>query len=408
VTATSTSSRRYDLDWLRIIAFGALIFYHVGMFYVPWDWHVKSAYVTTAPEAPMMLLNPWRLSLLFFISGVALRFAADKAPALKFTFTRFYKLAIPLAVGMAVIVAPQSYFQLLRLHEIEPGFLNFWPRYLGHDHFSIIVPTWNHLWYVAYLIVYTLIAVTILPALRRLAARLDTARVERALSRGGILVLPILPFILYRFTTDMWFPMTYALVDDWNAHANFFTIFVYGLLVAKSRAFWRAVGNQWRLCMVVALALGIVLTPVWTHWGDWMEDHPLLTVIAQAARVFYAWAVILSVLGAAQTYLNRPSPLLSYLTRAIFPFYILHQTLTIVFGVWLSGFRLGAVPEFLALVTLTVLGCFGLYEFVIRPLPWLRPLFGVFGEPPLLRGPRGQTMAPVISAELGSAKLGSE
>ena len=26
-------TRRYDLDWLRIIAFGLLIFYHVGMFY---------------------------------------------------------------------------------------------------------------------------------------------------------------------------------------------------------------------------------------------------------------------------------------------------------------------------------------------------------------------------------------
>ena len=32
--------RRYDLDWLRIIAFGLLILYHVGMFYVTWGWHV--------------------------------------------------------------------------------------------------------------------------------------------------------------------------------------------------------------------------------------------------------------------------------------------------------------------------------------------------------------------------------
>ncbi len=27
--------RRHDLDWLRIIAFGLLVLYHVGMFYVP-------------------------------------------------------------------------------------------------------------------------------------------------------------------------------------------------------------------------------------------------------------------------------------------------------------------------------------------------------------------------------------
>lgn len=44
------SDRRYDLDWLRIIAFGLLIFYHVGMFYVDWSWHVKSSRV--APALP--------------------------------------------------------------------------------------------------------------------------------------------------------------------------------------------------------------------------------------------------------------------------------------------------------------------------------------------------------------------
>ena len=26
--------RRYDLDWLRIVVFGLLILFHVGMFYV--------------------------------------------------------------------------------------------------------------------------------------------------------------------------------------------------------------------------------------------------------------------------------------------------------------------------------------------------------------------------------------
>jgi peptidoglycan/LPS O-acetylase OafA/YrhL len=33
--------RRYDLDWVRIVAFLLLIFYHVGMYYVTWDWHVS-------------------------------------------------------------------------------------------------------------------------------------------------------------------------------------------------------------------------------------------------------------------------------------------------------------------------------------------------------------------------------
>ena len=40
--------RRYDLDWIRICAFGVLVLYHVGMYYVTWDWHVNSPHASHA------------------------------------------------------------------------------------------------------------------------------------------------------------------------------------------------------------------------------------------------------------------------------------------------------------------------------------------------------------------------
>ena len=61
------AGRRHDLDWLRVGAFGFLIFYHIGMFYVTWDWHVKSPYAGPGLEPAMGLVNPWRLALLFFM-----------------------------------------------------------------------------------------------------------------------------------------------------------------------------------------------------------------------------------------------------------------------------------------------------------------------------------------------------
>ena len=38
--------RRHDLDWVRVCAFGLLVLYHVGMYYVTWDWHVKSPHAS--------------------------------------------------------------------------------------------------------------------------------------------------------------------------------------------------------------------------------------------------------------------------------------------------------------------------------------------------------------------------
>jgi hypothetical protein len=62
--APERSERRVDLDWVRIGAFGLLIFYHVGMLYVSWGFHIKSAHRITALEPLMVVLNPWRLALL--------------------------------------------------------------------------------------------------------------------------------------------------------------------------------------------------------------------------------------------------------------------------------------------------------------------------------------------------------
>ena len=48
------------------------------MLYVSWGFHIKSAHRIAALEPLMLVLNPWRLSLLFLVSGVATRFMLRK------------------------------------------------------------------------------------------------------------------------------------------------------------------------------------------------------------------------------------------------------------------------------------------------------------------------------------------
>ena len=62
--------RHFGMDWLRIGAFQLLILYHVGMTFVPWDYHVKLASLDWV-SVLMQLTSPWRLSLLFVVSGYA-------------------------------------------------------------------------------------------------------------------------------------------------------------------------------------------------------------------------------------------------------------------------------------------------------------------------------------------------
>jgi glucans biosynthesis protein C len=155
--------RRFDLDWVRIGAFLLLIFYHVGMYYVTWDFHVKSPYSSHTLEPLMLLSSPWRLSLLFLVSGVATAYLLERRGTEGFLGQRSARLLIPLLFGMAVVVPPQSYLEVVEKLSYAGTYADFLKLYFrachgfcrGSD--CLILPTWNHLWFVAYLWVYTVI-----------------------------------------------------------------------------------------------------------------------------------------------------------------------------------------------------------------------------------------------------------
>ncbi len=381
---SAPNGRRYDLDWLRAIAFGLLIFYHIGMFYVTWGWHVKSAYAGPAAEPLMLIVNPWRLALLFFISGAAVRFATDKAPSLwRFAGSRAFRLGLPILAGMIVVVAPQSYFQVRQAGLIEPGYMAFWGDYLNLEQlFPMITPTWNHLWYVVYLLVYILVITPFLPFLRRFAEGAG-GRLFAAMTGGPLRLLLIIavPFILYEQFLSPHFPTTHDLVNDWANHAHRFTIFLVGYFAAKNQRFWRSVDAALPMAVVLVIGLGVLRLWVREH-GEIVFDAEWRAVTVPLMRVvgvYYAWSFILALFALAQRYLNRPSGALRYFTGAVFCYYILHQTIIIIAGFYLTQLRLGVWPEFLLVTAITVIGCAAGYELLKR-IPLLRLFFGIRGK----------------------------
>ena len=122
--------RRYDLDWVRIGAFLLLILYHIGMYYVTWDWHVKSPHASSAIEPLMLLTSPWRLSLLFLVSGVATGYLLERQGARGFLGRRSVRLLVPLVFGMLVIVPPQSYLEVVEKVQYAGNYGEFLGLYL--------------------------------------------------------------------------------------------------------------------------------------------------------------------------------------------------------------------------------------------------------------------------------------
>jgi surface polysaccharide O-acyltransferase-like enzyme len=212
-------SRLYFLDWLRIIAFFLLILYHTGMYYVSWDWHVKSPHAGPAIEPLMLLLSPWRMSLLFLIGGVASGFLLTKAPG-RFLRERSRRLLPPLLFGMLVIVPPQSFCEVIEKLGYAGSYADFMRLYLTAYHGfcrgtdCLDLPTWNHLWFVAYLWTYTLVLWLIVRVAG--AARMARAgdRLGRLLTGWRALLLPVAALALGRIVVKPWFEETHGLVDD--------------------------------------------------------------------------------------------------------------------------------------------------------------------------------------------------
>lgn len=371
----AVDARRYDLDWLRIGAFGLLILYHIGMFYVSWPWHVKSS--QTGPGVydivqPLMLLtNPWRLALLFLIAGCATRFMADKMPRGKMAKSRSWRLLLPIVFGMLVIVPPQTYYEVVTHMNFDEGWLAFYAKYIGfHDGWRsngapLIVPTWNHLWFVVYLWVYTMLVLALRPLLHRLPLQSVAKLLRQPLA---LLLLPPIFVGLLRLTLRPVFGETHALLDDWYLHALYLSMFLFGYGIAKHEGVWLSIERlRWIALVLAVLVYAAMIVAVVLNIGG--RARPFIWALDQ-------WVWIIMLLGFARRWMSFDSPVRRYLTDAVFPFYIIHQTAIVVLGCHLTQLGLPVGVEAAILVVGTATACVVGYEIVKR-VSVLRPVFGL-------------------------------
>ncbi len=389
---TSTpGTRRHDLDWIRVLAFGLLVLYHVGMYYVSWEWHIDSPHAGPALEPLMMLSSPWRLSLLFLVSGVATAFllarsrrdAAASGARVRFLGPRSWRLLVPLAFGMAVVVPPQSYYEVVDKLPggYHDGYLAFWARYLAADtgfcrgDDCLIVPTWNHLWFVAYLWVYTVAAWLLLRFAPRAMERAG-AGLGSLLSTGPALLLaPALALGLARVLMIDRFGSTHALVDDWYNHVQYFAVFLSGLLLARDDRVWNAIERVRWPALWLWLGSWLAIVGYFAAFRE-VEPPAALRLAMRAVWGSNQWCAILAILGFARRFAPGDSPVLRYLSQAVFPVYILHQTIIVVLAWQLRPLALPPLLEGPLLAMLTFGLAFAGYE-AIRRAPPLRPLFGL-------------------------------
>jgi len=373
---TKSVQRRYDLDWLRVLAFSAVFLYHCSRFFDSDGWHIKNSTSSPLVDTLKSIFDLWGMPLIFMVSGAAIFFALRPGKAFRFLQDKVWRLLVPLALGILVLGPPQMYLTRLTHGQFQGSFLEYLPLYfrdwrLWNGDFQW---TGVHLWYLAYLFLFTLVLLPLFAALKSRTGQRVTGFIARLSARPGVIFLWVLPGVLLIILGDPYGLMGPAPTED-VTRLFLFPFVIYGFLVFSDLRIQQAIIRQRWIALVLALVL-ILVSPVITGILEGDPSYPVYALGILLVGVLM-WSCLLAVLGFGMRYLTANNRLLAYANEAVLPFYVLHQPVILIIGFFVISLPIPILAKYLMIVTLAFGITLSLYEFGIRRVNPVRRVFGL-------------------------------
>ena len=384
----ATKTRRHDLDWLRVLAFALLIFFHAAIAFVPGGIPmIQNATTSNVLEVAVAFFHQFRLALLFLVSGVGVAFAMRSRDRKAFIRERSRRLLIPLVFGILVVVPPMVYLEKLFIGAFDCTFASFYVSLFTQGTYPAGNLSWHHYWFIAYLYLFCLLGLPLFLYLR--AAPKRVAAINSWLSKGrrplafiGVLAIP-------EIALRAAFPGFRDLIHDWASFVHWFLIFVAGFWLANHRRLLDRTQALRRVALLGAVsATSLLFALFWSaEHGFFHPGAPYSTtfsayIVFCVLRVANVWLWLVAIVGYAGVYLQRPGRALNYLNEAIYPLFCLHLTLIVALGYVVVPLQLGLWSKYLLISAGTLAVSLGLHHFLIRPSRWLRPVMGLKPLPP--------------------------
>jgi glucan biosynthesis protein C len=342
--------RRHDVDWLRTLALALLIVFHIVLSFQFWAASIDF------PQNDQLLgelipfismLSIWRIPLLFLISGMGVRFAMERRDWKALLKERASRILIPFVFGIYILGTA----------------LQFGLPYLGWD--ADYTLNFGHLWFLLNIFLYVAWLIGFLIYLKDKPNNPVLRFLGKVIRWPLGLFLFALPLMLEAGLVNPEFFDVY--VDSVHGWLMGLLCFFMGFVFISLQAdFWPSVARIRWIALVPAISIYLVRFLVFEFQG-----------VPHWLTAFESWSWMLTILGFGSLYLNRPSRLLAYLSKAVYPVYIVHLPVQFTICYFLFPLTLSAYMK-LALLSA---GTFGvsilLYEIVLRRLKWIRPLFGI-------------------------------
>ncbi len=383
----SKSERLYYLDWLRVILIlGVFLFHALHPFDALLPWHIKNAEQSGAITTILLLIGPWGMPLFFLVAGAASMFALRRRSNWQYISERVTRLLIPFIVGSILLTPFQKYLEALHKETFQGSFLSFIPEMLAESTSgNLFTPgvfgDWGlHLWFLAFLFAYSLLALPIFNWFKRDAGHSLISWLGHFVEKRGGMLLFIIPLALVRILVQPFDP--HPQEHTWLDFVYTFLFFLLGYIIYSDYRFLSAVRrDRWLLFAggIVGLVAYGGLSAVYGDMAfEWSRTFILpWSIILIFAFTLMSWGWALFVLAFAMTHLNFSNKWLVYGNETIMPFYLLHQPVIIVIAYFVVQWEAGILVKLFIVVISSFLITLGLVELLIRPFKPTRMLFGM-------------------------------
>ena len=391
---TSMTDRRYDIDWLRVLAMLAVFVYHCTRFFDTEGWHLKNAEQSRVLFILVRgLMWPWLMEIFFLLSGVGAWYLLRRRSAGAFIVDRAKRLLVPLVtVGLFILLPPQSYFDQMTNDGYTGDFWHSLPAYFGgwgppsltaYPTQIFNLPFGGHLWFLKFLFLISVVTLPVLLFLRKPRGLrcIDTlARVCRR--RGGVFLFAV-PLAIALIVLRRVFPVE----RGWAEFVWYAIYFLIGYMIPMDARFTEAFERHRWIGLVLWLAgffggIGTLVLGLGYDTAPGVEPFSLQYVLFQVIWSLASWGSVVFLLGLGARYLNFNNRILVYGNEAVLPFYVFHQTIILIVGYYVIRLNMGILPKFLIVVVLSFAAIMALYELFVRRIGFMRFLFGMR---PLLR-----------------------
>lgn len=317
------ADRLYYLDWFRILVVISLIPYHTSLTYTGYG----DTYVTDIQEGistiPLMIfqraLDPFFMTLLFFVAGCSAYYAMKKRSFGPFVKERSRRLLLPLLFGTFVLAPVQAYFKGLNLG-YDGGFISFIPEF-----FSVKIVNYlgyAHLWFLLYLFI---LSCALYPLISYMSKGHRHERIVAYLIEGNHICLPLIWIILLETILRPLFPGFQTFIGDWANVMVYGTVYVYGYFFASDNKVQERIKGLFKTSTILSAAsyIGMLAIFLYFHLSG-VQAHPAYSVLWAMGKGIYEVFMIIMLTVLGSRYLNRATRLHRFLNQHSFNIYIWH------------------------------------------------------------------------------------